>query len=115
MAAVRAMQVSLYHVVDVIPMRDPWMPAGRTVNMVCAMLGTFMFWGAAPRVGRGDRKYMLVHMIPVDMVQMAIMHIIDMIVMLHGCMPAARAMPVLVSLVHVATRLSHFASFSIMN
>ena len=85
------------------------MPAVWTVDVVVAVLTTLMLWGTPRRVRRADRDHMLVDVVVVEMVQVSIVQIIDVVTVLDGHMAATRAMPVTVSLVYLAVRLSHRA------
>ncbi len=110
--AVRMMQVILHHVVDVISVRDLRMPAAGTMDVVAAVRTASMLRGTPRRVRRTDRDHMLVDVIVVEMVQVSIVEIIDVVAVLDGHMAATRSMPVAVSFVHFAVRLSHRASLT---
>jgi len=109
---VHMMEVVVHYVVHVITVGNLRMPAARTVDVVLPVLTARMLWGAARRVGRADRKDVLVHMVAVDMVQVPIVQIVGVVPVLHGDVATTCAMLVVVSFVYLAVRLWHALSLS---
>jgi hypothetical protein len=86
--AVRVMQTSIDHVVNVLAMRYRLMSATSAVDMTRAT-----GFGSTPLWVRGaDRDQMLVHMIAVRVMQMTFMQIVDMPIVEHRRVAAVRAM-----------------------
>ena len=95
-------------VVDVIAMRNRLMPAARAVNVVGAVPGAAVLGGAGVGVGLGNRQTMLLHRaVGVDVVQVAVVQVVDVAVVLHPGVFAVRAMLVIV----VGVQLTHEATF----
>src|SRR5262245_45995179 len=83
MVAVRMMQPPIHKIVDVIAVRHGFMPAARAMPV-----SALVFRRAAVGVGGVDRKGMFVDMIPMHMVQMAVVQIVDVAVVTNRGMPA---------------------------
>ena len=92
--AVGMVQASVHQVVRVIGMRHRFVSTAWTMLVRAARLRRAMHG-----VCRVRRNNMLVDMVPVNMMQMAVVQIIDMAAMANRCVPAVRAM--LVSMVGV--------------
>ena len=90
--SVRMMQPPVYQIIDVVGVRHRLVPAGRPMLVRAARLR-----GAVHGICRAHGQGVLVDMILMNMVQMAIMQIIDVTLMANRRMPAIRAM--LVSMV----------------
>jgi hypothetical protein len=88
MIAMCVMEPSVDEVIEMITVRDGFVSAVRTVLVAWAP----DFGGAVHGVRGADRDDMLVNMIPVHVVQMAVMKIVNMAVMANSRMPAVRAM-----------------------
>src|SRR5439155_10785787 len=73
MIAVGMVQVAGHQVVQVIPMGNLLMAAGRTVAMGLLMPGTGVLGSAGSRVGRIDLQKVLIDVVAVNVVQVAIM------------------------------------------
>ena len=99
MIAVRMVQVAGHQVVHVIPMGNLLMAAGRTVAMCLLMPGTGVLGSAGSRVGRIDRQNVLIHVVAMNVVQVAIVQIIDMAVVHDAGVAAIRPVLVAVALV----------------
>jgi hypothetical protein len=84
MIPVRMVQAAVDEIVHVIPMRDRFMTATGTVDMVRVMADMVLQRMAAGRIGRTHLDDMLVHMIRVRVMQMSIVQVIDMRAMAHG-------------------------------
>jgi hypothetical protein len=97
MIAMRVMQASAHEVIDVIPMRHGFVPAGRTMLVRAARLQR-----AVHGIRRIDRDDMLVDMILVYVVEMPVVPVVDMALMAYRRMPAVGTM--LVGMVGVMLR-----------
>jgi hypothetical protein len=87
MITVRMMQPSAHEVIDVVTMRDGFMPAGRAVLVCAAGLGRAM-----DGIGSVDRDDMLVDVVLMHMVKVAIMQIVDVAFMADTGMSTVCAM-----------------------
>jgi hypothetical protein len=87
MITVRMMQPSAHEVIDVVTMRDGFMPAGRAVLVCAADLGRAMHG-----IGSVDWDDMLVDVVPMHMVEVAIMQIVDVSLMVDAGMSTVCAM-----------------------
>jgi hypothetical protein len=83
MIAVRMVQSSIHEIVDMVAVGHGFMPATWPMLVSAAVIGR-----ALSRVPVADRQGVLVHVIPVNVVQMSVMQIIDMPVMPNSCVPA---------------------------
>jgi len=113
MIAVRMVQVAGHQVVHVIPMGNLLMAAGRTVAMGLLMPGTGVLGSAGSRVGRIDRQNVLIHVVAMNVVQVAIVQVIRVVAVLDGDMAATRAMLMAVAFMHLAVFLCHVARSSL--
>lgn len=86
MAVMHMVQPAIDKEVDMVAVRHRFMAATGAMNMGAGSAG-----GAATGIGRAHRDHMFIDMITMDMMQMAIVQIIDMAIMLHGDMAAAGA------------------------
>jgi hypothetical protein len=87
MIAVRVMQASVYKVVDVVTVRYGLVSAIRAMRVIWA-LGSR---SALRRIRGIDREDMLVNMIPMHVVEMAVMNIVDVAIMADRRMAAGRS------------------------
>ena len=83
---VGVVEVSVDKVVDVVPMRNGWMPAARAMDVIRIVAGTAVLRGAGRRVGYVDVDAVLIDMVSVRMVQVTIVKVVNMIVVLDGQM-----------------------------
>jgi hypothetical protein len=83
-------QVAVHYIIDMVPMRNRGMSAIRAVNMSCLVPLALMSVGASPWVVRIYRKYVLVIMLVMRVMQMSVMKIIHMSVV-HNCQVSAAA------------------------
>ena len=88
MVAVRVMQVTLYQVVDMVPMGHALMAAIGAMNMPFIVAGAVMVSCASVGVRCVHFEHVLIDMIPVHMVQVPVMQVIGVLVMADGLMPA---------------------------
>jgi hypothetical protein len=90
-------QSAIDKIIDMIAMRHGFMAAIRPMHMA-----TGQFRCAAIGIGGRHRDHMFIDMIAVDMMEMAVMQIIDMAIMVDGSVAAARAVDMGVISVDVA-------------
>ena len=69
--AMRVMQVAAYQVVHMVAMRHGGVPAARPMHMIGRVCSTGMLWRARVGVRRRDGNHVLIHMLPVRVVQVA--------------------------------------------
>lgn len=91
MIAMRVMQMAVNQIIDVVPMGYRFMTTSWAVYMSGFMTIALMAWCALVRCGVGNLNHMFVDMILVRMMQMTIMKIVDMAIVVYGCMPAVGA------------------------
>ena len=96
MAAVRVVQMAIDEIIRVVAMRNRLMAAAGTVDMICGMAAALVVRGATVRICGGDFDHMLIDMVPVDMVEMAVVQIVNMPGMMDGDMAAIAAVLVAV-------------------
>jgi len=101
MRTVSSMNVAGNDVVDVPGMRDDVVAAADTVNMVGGMSGAGMSGRAIVWIALRGGDLVLVDVFTVHVVQMSIVHVVDVIVMLNAQVAAVVAVPVLVQIVNV--------------
>ena len=88
------MKVRADGVVEVVAMRDPFVPAAGTVLVTTGVLGAPMRWRALRRIGASDGQLMLVYVITMNVVQVTVVHIVGMPLVLDGAVAAAPAVRV---------------------
>jgi hypothetical protein len=96
-------QMALYEIVRMVAVPDRFVPAARSMDVVRCMGAALVVGCTAVLIGRAGRKRVLVHMIAVDMVQVAVMKIIDMPVVTDRGVSAVRAMDMRVPLLFHAS------------
>jgi hypothetical protein len=89
--AVNMMQVAIYQVICVIAVRNGFMPTIRTVLVGLVMAAATVVRSAAGRVFGGDAKGVFLNFIALDVVQVAIVQIIDVALVLDAGVAAVRA------------------------
>jgi hypothetical protein len=104
---VRVMQMPTHQIVDVAAMRDRLMPAVRAVHVRGVVLAAVMPVCAVGWVLRPDLERVLVYVVAVRMVQMPVVQVVDVTLMLHGGMPARRAVLMLVASMDVVLGIVH--------
>ncbi|HLW47944.1 MAG TPA: hypothetical protein VKW09_09280 [bacterium] len=82
-APVRMMQVPGDEVIHMVAMRHRVVPAARAMRVVLWMLAAIVLRRAACRVGRIDREAVVVHVVTVDVVQVAVVEVIGVVAVLH--------------------------------
>lgn len=89
-------QVTVDQIVDMVAMRDSFMPATRAVHMARLMTAALMIGRAAIRVGGGDLQPVFIHVVAVRVVQMAVVQIVDVVAMTDRRVAAGGAVLVIV-------------------
>jgi hypothetical protein len=90
--AVRVVKVAVYEVVGVVAVGDRFVAAAGAMYVIRGVAAAGVSWCAGGRVRRGHAQSMLVHMIAVDVVQVAVVEVVGMAVVLNGRVAAGRAM-----------------------
>lgn len=88
---VRVVQVAVDEIVDMVAVRNGFVPAARTVYMIRIMAAALVIGGAAVWVGFCHRDDMLVNVIAMHVMQMAVVQIIDVAIMQDRQMAAVGA------------------------
>jgi hypothetical protein len=104
MASVGMMEMAVDEVVDVIVVGDGGVTAVGAVDVGRVVAGALVVGGASGRIGGRDGDDMLVDMTFVQVMQVAVMEVIDMILMLDGGMTAAGGVDMVVIGVSVTSR-----------
>jgi len=91
MRAMRVMEVPFHQIVRMIPVRHGFMSAAGPVDMVGLVRAALVVWRAAVLMRFVRCQFVFVNVVSVDMVQMTIVKIVGVAVVLHGLMPAVRA------------------------
>ena len=99
MVAVRVMQMPVDEVVHVVPVGHGFMPTVGSMHVVTGMGAALVFGGAVRWIGCVYRERVFVHMVVMDMVQVAVVEVVDVPIMLDGGVSAAFAVNMLVGLV----------------
>jgi hypothetical protein len=89
MIPMRIMKPAVHEVIDVVAMWDRFMPTPRRMTVRAVDFGRTL-----DRIGRVYREGMLIDMIPMDVMEMAVMKVVDMIVVADRHVSAARAVAV---------------------
>ncbi len=103
--AMGKVQVAADDIVHMVAMRNGLMPAARSVAMAALMFVASVCRGAGSRILAGDGERMLVHVVPMDVVQVAVVEIVGMIIMGDGLVSAVRSM--LVAMMVVDCMVAH--------
>lgn len=104
-AGMDMVQPAIDQIIDMIAVRHGLVPAIRPVHVITARGG-----GADIGIGGGNRNHMFIDMVAVDMVEMAVVQIIDMIIMADGGMAATGAVDMIVIIMDVA---AHWQTFPV--
>ena len=99
---VRVVQVPIDEVVDVVAVRNGFVPAVRAVDVSLVVPGAGVSGGAVRRVPLADLDHMLIDVVFVDVVQVPVVKVVDVAVVHDGGVPAVGAVHVVVALVFVA-------------
>lgn len=92
MIAMGVMQAAIDEIVDVVAMRDRLMATARTMDMAGLMARAGLARRAVIRIGRADLDHMLVDMVPMHVMEVAIVEIVHMVAMADAGMATVRAM-----------------------
>ncbi len=103
--AVRVMEMPVHQIVDVIPVRHGLVTAIRAVDVRGVMPLARVIRGAFRGVRPADLEPVLIHVIPVGMVQVAVVQVVHVVVVLDGHVAAVRAVLVIVVAVFLAAHL----------
>ena len=88
MVAVRMMQVAINQIVHMVPMRYRFVTTCRPMLVTCVVTGATMLRSALVGIGRRDLDDMFIDMVALDVMEMPVVQIVDMAVMLDGCVSA---------------------------
>ena len=91
-AIVGMMKMAINEVVDMIPMGNGRVPTARTVDVIGIVSSTAMLRGACCGVGVIFTDDVLIDVIPVGMMQVAIMEVVDVAIMENRQMATVLAM-----------------------
>src|SRR5687767_4511608 len=72
MIAMGMMQMAVYQIIDVVAMRDRFMPAGGAVLVGLVVLAAVVFGGAVGGIGAADGQAVLVHVVAMLVMQVAV-------------------------------------------
>ena len=111
--AVRMVQVSAHQIIHVVAVRRALVPAIGAMGVLAAVRFAVMFRRAVVRVRVTYRNEVFVNVIAVDMMQMAIMKIVDMPLMTDLRVAADSAVHMIMGGVCSAFRVLHTSSFLI--
>lgn len=96
---VRVVQVAVDEVVDVIAVRDRFVPAAGPVDVRAVVARALVLRGALDRVGLADGQAVLVDVLAVRMMQMPVVQEVDVTVVLDGGVATVGPVGVIVSFV----------------
>lgn len=99
MSVVRVMQMTIHQIVDMVPVRHAFVAARRSVCMSGLVTATDMLRRAGYRIIGAGRDLMVIHMIAMDVVEVAIVKIIRMPLVLYGGVSTIRTVGVAMSFV----------------
>lgn len=98
--------MSVDNVVDVVSVRNTFVSALSAVHVFGIMTATSMVRGALTGVARIYRQRALINVAIMDMMQVAIMDVVDMLSVLYGCMATTFTVLVLVAFMGFAAHLN---------
>ena len=110
MVVVGMVQVAIDQIVRVVAVGHGFVSAARSVHVARFMACAMMIGRAAVGVVRRNFERMLIHVVAVDVVQMAVVQIINVPVVLHSGMAARRAMGVRMAGVVGCIAVGHVAA-----
>jgi hypothetical protein len=100
--AVGMMEVAVDQIVDMVSVRHRLMATTRPMDMTLLVPSAFMIRGAGVGILGADTQDMLIDMIAMHMMEMAIVKVVDVTVVLDGCVPTIFAVDVRVVLMLLA-------------
>jgi hypothetical protein len=109
--AMGVMQMTVDEVVDVVSMGDRLMSTAGTMHMRCIVAAALMFRGAVGGVGAVDGEDMLVNVAFMRVVQVSIVQVVDVTIVLDGCVATIWAVGVTVVSVNVAVVVMGHVSY----
>ncbi|HEV3203952.1 MAG TPA: hypothetical protein VGY77_06205 [Gemmataceae bacterium] len=109
MVPMRVVQVPIYQVIRVISMRHGFMTAPRSMLVILRMAPTIMVRRACRRIARIHPQLVLLHPFAPHVMQMPIVHIINVAIVLNTRVPAALTVLVIVILVKCRCRHVQFS------
>ena len=92
MVAMRMVQASIDQIINMVPVGNRLMAASWAMPMRLIMSGSAMLWIAPIRIGGANFNHVFIDAPAFNMVQMAMVEIINVTLMLNGNMAAARTM-----------------------
>jgi len=104
MVAMRMVKVAIHQVVHMISMRDLGMAAVISMHMVGLVTSAIVTGRAGVGIAAGYFYYTFIHMIAVDVVQFAVVQVIDVSIVFDSQMTTARTMLMFVPFDFVADR-----------
>ena len=105
--AVRVVQMVRHQVIHMFAVRHLRMAAVWTMYMRFRMPGAGVLWRAGSSIGGGRRQSMFVHMVAMNVMEVAVMQVIDVSFMLDPQVTATWTMLVAVSDMNLAGHLWH--------
>ena len=105
--AMRVVQVAIDQIVHMVSVRHRGVTAARPMNVIRSVRGAGVLRRASARIGRRDRKDVLIHMVAMRMVKMTIVEIVDVPFMLYRHMATLRAVLVFMVVVMALIALGH--------
>ncbi len=106
--SVGMVEVAVDQVVDMVPVRNGWMTAVRSVHMTFLMPAAVMGGGATIGVGGIDLQDVFIDVAGMRMMQVAVVQVVHMSFVLHGQVATARS--VLMIVVRVDLAVAHGVS-----
>ena len=103
-AIVRMVKMTVDKVVDVIAVGHRLVAAGRAMDVIDSVSATLVLRGADGRIRAREGDHVLVDVPFVEMMQMAIVQVVDVIVMLDGSMTASGLVLVIVIRMRITGR-----------
>lgn len=107
MIAVRMVQMAADQVIDVIAVRNRFVPAPGAVHMARVMTAAGVVLGATFGIGGADLDAVLIDVAGVRMMQVAVVQVVDVIAMTDGGVATAGAMLVVVVAVLPVVAVAH--------
>ena len=100
--SMRVVEMTVDNVVYVVPMRNRFVSAAGTMNMISFVSLTGVLRCTVRWILGTDLKGMLIHMVSVGMVEVTIVEIVGVAVVLNGCMSAVWSVNMTVILMSLA-------------
>ncbi len=107
MIAMRVVQVAIDQIVHMVTVRHSRVTAARPMNVIRSVRGAGVFRRASVRIGRRDRKHVLIHVVAMRMVEMTIVEIVDVPVMQHRHMATFGAVLMFMGVVMALIAFGH--------